>query len=140
MPVPGFLIDIRPILMAFDPLRSQSHYYVTYPRLRQVVANITLQRIIECVFVIPAHDLQENGLTSVLYEYIEHQCTAAMELFEADADLIFNFDLLVNDITEVMDIHLKQSTAIYTNQYDQYVFDHWAAENLAAFVRLNHET
>lgn len=136
----GFYVDIRPALCAFDPMRSHGYYYNAYPALRTVVAEVTVQRIIECVFVIPAHDLQENGLTSVLYEYVEHQCPRSMDIFEADSDILNGFDCLISDITEYVDLLLKQALSVYTDSYTDYVFENWVTPNLAAFVRLDHES
>ena len=139
-PSNGFYVDVRPILDAFNPYRSYSHYYTTFPLLRKVVGAITVNRIIECVFVLPAHDLQENGMTGVLYEYIEHQCPSAMDVLCDNTDVLFNFDCLVNDIVEAMDILLRQILAYHTNHYEKYVFDHWAADGLAAFLRYENES
>ena len=134
----GFYVDVRHILLAFDPMTSYNYYYMTNPKLRHVVAEVTIERIIECVFVVSAQSLQENGLTSILYEYMEHQCEKAMSLFEADADLVFNFDLLVNDIVEVTDSLLRHMLSRYTDSYEHYVFDHWAARALGVFLREDH--
>lgn len=137
---PGFFVETRPVIEMFDPYLSDSHYYRSFPRMREAVADITVKRIIECVFIIPPHDLQENGLTPLLYEYIENNCLTAMQIFEDETDILFNFDCLVNDIAEVMDNYLNHMLGFHTSEYHRYVFDHWVTNTLACFLRIeNHE-
>lgn len=140
MDLPGFYVDVNPVIQAFNPRTSQSYYYTTSPELREVVSQITVERIIECVFVLPANDLQENGLTSVLYEYIEHSCLHAMEILENNPDALYGLDNLIDDIAEVTDTLLRNTLNKYTANYQAYVFDHWAASGLAAFLRHQNES
>ena len=134
--LPGYFVDLKPVLDAYDPLRSVSARYVQAPALREAVRLITVKMIIECTFVLPAHDLQENGMTHILYEYIEHSVPKALAMFELDSALWMELDCLVNDIVEATDGYLRHTLAPYTRGYENYVFDHWAAESLATFLLL----
>lgn len=139
-PCHGFYVDVKPVVEAFNPWRSDCYHYTTSPVLRKVVAEVTVERIIECIFIIPAHNLQDNGLPGTLLSYIEHNCPAAMDTLKDNTDLLINFDCLVNDVVELLDLHLRQVLASHTNHYEKYVFDHWAAQGLAAFMRYDNES
>lgn len=129
----GFYVDLRDVVDHFNPRSSREHYYALYPRLRGIVDNVSVQRMIECVFVYPQSGLHENGLTGLLWEYVEHNCEEAMLAFEADSELLYAFECLCNDITEVVDGLLRCTLTPLSVSYENYVFDHWASPSLAAF-------
>lgn len=131
--VSGYIIDMRYILGIFNPAYSQAIPYVNMPTLREVVEEVGLHRIIECVFVIPSHALRENGVSPVLYEYIENRCLHSLEIFEKETEGWMWFDILVNEITELVDEHIRLSLAIHTEAYDRYVFDNWVTPTVACF-------
>ncbi len=134
----AFYIDLRLVIDSFNPLTSHSHYYTTFPRMREVVSVITLQMIIECVFITPANQIHEDGLTAPLYMYIEHNCTRALELFESDTDLLYNFECLVNDIVELTDSVLRTTLLRYGEDYCSYGIENWVTPTLAVFREVRH--
>lgn len=140
MSTSGFYVDLGDVVRQFHPRISREHYYGLYPKLRNVMDDVTVQRVIECVFLYPSTSLHENGLTGLLWEYIEHNCETAMLGFEADSDLIYAFECLSNDITERTDQTLRCILSPYGVGYENFVFDHWAAESLAAFYPVQENT
>lgn len=134
----AFYVDLRLVIDSFNPLTSCSHYYTTFPRMREVVSIVTLQKIIECVFITPANQIHEDGLTAPLYMYIEHNCIEALELFEADSDLLFNFECLINDIVELTDAVLRTTLLRYGEDYSSYGIENWVSPTLAVFREVSH--
>ena len=134
---PGFYVDLRLPLSMYDPKSAHNVYYSNFPRLREVVVDVSLHKIIECSFVLPAADLQEHGLSGALLAYIEHNCIQSLEIFEESTDLLFNFDCLVNDIVETVDHVLRHYLTPYTSDYGIYVFDHWVTPSLACFLKVD---
>lgn len=117
---------------------SRHPIYQETPELRTVIKQVTIDKIIEFNYLIPAVALYETGLTPALYNYIQENCQKAADLLAAVPGLYENFDILVAIVCEEFDEELRNRiTAQASVCYDVVAFDHWAAPHVAAFLDLS---
>ena len=134
---PTVLVNLEHILNFFDPRLGNYLGYQTSPGLAEVMSLIGIRRVIEYSFINSAYVGNQNISTEVgVYVYMEHHCHQALTMLEGDSLMIYEFDILIDNIIQHTDIALRHSfeAAGIPIDWGHYAFERWLDFRTGVFV------